>query len=86
MKRKLKDKFAGFKGQIVDSWTRKSGDRVLLSTQRYRGKKGADLRIWFRTENGFRPSNRGIRIPFDELESLFASVKRLKKLADDDEL
>ncbi|MCC8952704.1 hypothetical protein H8B02_04245 [Bradyrhizobium sp. Pear77] len=85
MKRTFKDKFEGLNGRIVDTWKRKNGDRVLLSIQRYHGKKGADLRIWCRTEKDFHPSKRGLRIYCNELQSLFAAVARLRELADDDE-
>ena len=86
MKRTLKDKFEGLSGRIVRSWKRNNGDRVLLSIQRYKGKTGADLRIWRRRKDEFRASMSGLRINPSELPSLFASIKRLKRLADDDEI
>jgi hypothetical protein len=82
VKRKLgiKDRFDGLNGSIIHWWPRKNGDAMLLSSSYYRGQQSFDLRQWYKDENKFRPTKRGVRFRRTERKQLIEAISKLKDI------
>ena len=51
-------------------------ERVRISLEKFRGRYGIDIRIYFMTQEGdWRPTKRGVRIPIEFKADLLDAIK-----------
>jgi len=67
--------------QLIHSFPRNVNEDVRFTLRKFKGKHYADLRIWFREENGetYHPTKKGVSVSLEFLPEIRRGVEKLLK-------
>jgi hypothetical protein len=67
---------------VLAEWPRNHNQVVKIVLTDYKGRKGINIRVWFRAEGGdIRPSRTGIWLPLERLSEVRKGLRKAKEIA-----
>jgi hypothetical protein len=67
---------------VVAEWPRNGNEVLRLTLEHYRGRYRADLRIWFRADDGeLRRTRRGVPIALEDVDSVMRGLRKAEETA-----
>lgn len=67
---------------LLVEWPRKSNEVIRIELTDYKGRKGLNIRVWFRAEGGdLRPTRVGIWLPLERLSQVRKGLRKAEKIA-----
>ena len=64
-------------GVLVHAFDRKDNEQVRIYFGEFRGDRYVDIRVFYRTEEGFRPTKRGVRVDQELFPELLSGMLEL---------
>jgi Transcriptional Coactivator p15 (PC4) len=67
---------------VLVEWPRKDNEVVRIELTDYKGRKGLNIRVWFRAEGApLRPTRIGIWLPLERLSQVRKGLRKAKEIA-----